>query len=245
MTQLTRNLYYSDHVPAARTTIPMAEVRSGFVFAPRYNRSARSDASTFQTCARQFAARVNLSHVFRFDNDGDNDANHTADSTNTRARRSEIIEALDRCSPKLDVVAYFGHGSGTGLTSAGFRAPNVEQFATAISRNAKSRIVVVLYACNAGRVGGFGQELYRLLMSKGTSATVFGHENVGHATRNPYVRRFPGGDLLIQPNSRLWPRWRRGLRESDLWIRFPFMEPHQLRDELQGGANRFSNANRQ
>ncbi len=222
-----------------RTTLLRHQIRNGFVFSPQYNArrsdgSMKSDASSvFIPNAREFADYYGFSSpVLIFDNDSNNDG--VADGNQLRLRRTEIIDAIDNITGTINVIAYFGHGSSTGLLSAGFRtSAQRELFAEAIARKSDGRVVVVLYACRSGSVGGFARELWVDLNNHGVRSTVFGHETSGPATKNPYKRRYPGGAWVIEPNSRLWSTWIDALNNSDLWIRYPFLEPHALATELE------------
>ncbi len=222
-----------------RTTLSRHQVRNGFVFSPQYNArrsdgSMKSDASSvFIPRAREFADFYGFSSpVLFFDNDSNNDG--VSDGNHLRLRRTEIIDAIDNITGTINVVAYFGHGSSTGLLSAGFRSSaHREMFAEAIARKSQGRVVVILYACRSGSVGGFARELWVDLQNHGVRSTIFGHETSGPATKNPYKRKYPGGAWVIEPNSRLWPTWIDALNNSDLWIRYPFLEPHALATELE------------
>jgi hypothetical protein len=236
-----RNDYYIpySYVGLERTTLLRHQIRNGFVFSTQYNSRRsngrmKSDASSvFIPKAREFSDYFEFSSpVLVFDNDSDNDG--VSDGDNLRLRRREIIDAIDNISGTLNVIAYFGHGSSTGLLSAGFRSSaHRELFAEAIARKSNDRVVVILYACRSGSVGGFARELWTDLLNHGVRSTIFGHETSGHATKNPYKRRYPGGAWVVEPGSRLWPTWIDALNNSNLWIRYPFLEPHALRTELE------------
>jgi hypothetical protein len=222
-----------------RTTLSRHQIRNGFVFSPQHNArrsngSMKSDASTvFIPKAREFANYYGFSSpVLIFDNDSNNDG--VADDGQLGLRRTEIIDAIDNITGTINVIAYFGHGSNTGLLSAGFRTPaQRDLFAEAIARKSDGKVVVILYACRSGSVGGFARELWIDLNNHGVRSTVFGHETSGPATSNPYKRRYPGGAWVIEPNSRLWQTWIDALNNSDLWIRYPFLESQELARELE------------
>lgn len=222
-------------VPRETTTLRPSQVHKGFVFAPRYRSPLRAaDASTFQSRARTFCLRYGLPEPILFDNDGDNDSDHMGDSESLATRRAEIVAALDAGPRPLDVVAYFGHGARRGLSSAGFLGPTgLRQFAEAVARNANQRLVVVLNACQCGYPGAFAEQLYDELFHRGIRATIFAHHTSGHTTNNPYKRRYPGGDYLVEPNDPYFRQWRTKLWESDLWVRYPFMEPDELYRVIQ------------
>ena len=226
---LSRAVHF-EYIPRETTTILPSQVRNGFVFAPRYHSKKKpGDANTFQSRARQFCRYYGLRQPFIFDNDGNNDSDHYDDQFDLAARRGSIIEAVDSGSRPLDVVAYFGHGGRRGLISAGFLGERgLREFANALVRNANRRLVVILYACRTGHPGSFADQLCGALIARGVHATVFAHETSGHTTNNPSKRRYPGGDYVIEPGSIYYSEWLRRLWETDLWLRYPFMEPNEI-----------------
>lgn len=141
----------------------------------------------------------------------------------------------------LDVVAYFGHGIRTELTSAGFRlgrdTNDVVSLAKAISATCKHDVRVVLYACDAGQLPkSFAWGLANALNSFG--GRVYGHQNTRHAFCNPHVTVFETGGIgryLVEQGSPYWSGWARQLRaaaghetEHTLWATFPFMTEDEL-----------------
>ena len=247
MTRHTRYIDYSYTTSIARTTISRTQVRDGFVFAPRYNQlnsagNERSDASgMFIPKAREFVSFFGFSNPpLFFDNDADGDGiGDRSDQIRTLGgRRREIISTIEAIENPINVVAYFGHGHDARLLSAGFRNDNHrEALADAIASKSQGvgLVVVILYACHSGsRVdGGFAKELWADLLNRGIRSTIFGHETRGRTHSNPNKRRYPGGSYIIEPNSRLWNEWGKALIDSDLWMRFAFMEPHMIERELE------------
>ena len=229
MTEGPRRIAYS-YAPAATTTL--ASVSSGFVFAPRYNSAGKSDGSYFTDKARRFCAHHGLRAPLIFDNDGNDDTDHRADDANPRNRRAEILTGLAAAPSGLQVVAYFGHGGPNGLLSAGIRRPQLAAFADAIASKAARRMVIVLNACSCGVPGGFAEQLRHAMTARGINATVFAHQTSGDAVANPYKRRFPAGGFLVEPSGEDFRTWGAQLRGTDLWMRYPFMEPHALHDAL-------------
>ena len=246
MTRHTRYIDYT-YTPRSQTTISRIQVQDGFVFAPRYNQlnssgGEKSDASgMFIPKAQEFVSYFGFSNPpLLFDNDADNDGigDRSDEISTLGGRRREILSSIEAIENPINVVAYFGHGYDSSLLSAGFRNDNHrESLADAIASKAQGvgSIVVILYACHSGsRVdGGFARELYEDLLSRGVRSTIFGHETRGRAHSNPNKRRYPGGSYVIDPNSRLWNVWSRALVDSDLWMRFPFMEPYMIERELE------------
>ena len=130
-----------EYIPTERTTISPNQIQNGFVFAPRYNqRNAsggmkRDASSVFMPRAREFSEFYRFdTPVLYFDNDSNNDG--VSDSGHTGLRRSEIIQAIDDIAGSINVVAYFGHGLGDRLPSAGFRPTQRHLLAQAIARKA-------------------------------------------------------------------------------------------------------------
>ena len=230
MNEVTSRMVRYEIIPRERTTIAASQIDKGFAFAPMYRSRIRlGDANTFQSRARMFCQYYGLHQPMFFNNDGDNDAEHFADNQGLAARRAAIITALDESPKPIDVVAYFGHGFRRGLSSAGFFGETgVQEFANVLARNANRRLVVILNACSSGAPGGFANQLCGALLVRGIHATVFAHQVSGHATNNPTKRRYPGGEYLVEPGSRYYLAWRRKLWESDLWLRYPFMESDEL-----------------
>jgi hypothetical protein len=164
--------------------------------------------------------------------------NHLSDKKCREAILHEILTAEGgsdtEASGMLDVFAYFGHGTQTSLPSAGFGETNISELASTISTKANNGITVLLYACSAGALHGFGEKLTRALSAKG--AMVYSHAKEGHTFSNPFVRRFPGGHYVVGPQDKLWDRWVAALEDAGqkpeknnrLWAEFPFMSDGQL-----------------
>lgn len=241
---MSRNASYIgySYAPRATTTLQRNQVRDGFVFAPRHDQQNLHDASgMFIPKAQEFVSYFGFSNPpLLFDNDANNDGvGDRSDQLGTLGgRRREIITTIEAIENPINVVAYFGHGYDSRLLSAGFRNDNHrETFADAIANKSRGvgLVVVILYACRSGAFvdGGFARELYGDLLRRGVRSTIFGHETSGPAHSNPNKRRYPGGSYVIEPNSRLWNVWGRALNDSDLWMRYPFMEPHVIERELE------------
>lgn len=159
----------------------------------------------------------------------------------------------------LRCLAIFSHGWPRGC-QVGFDLTSVKTLATVLARKAQrgSKLVVALYCCSTasffrsifgrtaiGGDGGFADALRDALCQAGcTDCAVYGHDTVGHATENPYVRVFEGlgspvgghgGAWIVAPRSDLWRRWRVLLanpRRSDLRLRFPFESVAEIHDEV-------------
>ena len=215
------------------------------VFAPLHNTPGKSDATgAFQPEAHRFARlhgdRVSI-HLF-----------------NPRepmpVRRDHVLQTIERLRPgSLDAIVLFCHGWRDGV-QAGFRLANIPSLVSALAPKAAAELRVILYACDSGRDGdqerdddrhpgpggdgGFADQLRDKLLAAGANATVYAHTTEGHCTWNPHLRVFPpdtvgGGHWVIEPQSALWPAWRRAMRETDLPLRVPFMSPAELDAELR------------
>lgn len=175
-------------------------------------------------------------------------------------RRAVCVQAFDTAYEPLDVVAFFCHGWRNGL-QAGFLRPNILVLARLLALHAKIDAHVLLYACETGRDadlqteddrepgpggdGGFADELRDACEALGRRITVMGHTTAGHCACNPYARYFApecggqGGHWFVEPESALWRKWARTLKDprSTLRFRFPMMTPAEIGAELGGGAS--------
>lgn len=215
----------------------------GLAFAPAINTPHKQDAAEFRREAlawvKQFEPPAPLILV---------------DNTAPRAlRRRRVLQRLQQ-QEQLDVLALFTHGTKRGLTSLGFDLTSIGDLAEEIAGLRVS--TVLLYACSAGADadadtdderepgpggdGGFADALREtLLMDHGHPVTIYGHSVVGHCAKCPYVRRFDaasgaGGVWVIEPDSELWPRWRRAMRETDLRFRWWRLSQDEIEAELRG-----------
>ncbi len=165
------------------------------------------------------------------------------------ARRKQVIEAL--AVRRYDFVAIFCHGYRTGL-QIGFGLPHVRELAAALTARKyvpnETPLHVALYACStgggggAGGDGGFADRLRDALCELGAvHCRVDAHDRAGHCTRLPYVRRFEGqgspvggtgGQWIVAPGSKLWPKWRKALATTDLRLRFPLLDVAQIHQAL-------------
>lgn len=158
------------------------------------NRPLRRDGDEFVREAQKFV-RLNGGRLFRF---GDGPIVQ---------RRTAVYASLHEAGkdPGLDTVGFFCHGTPGGI-QAGFSVETAEDLARHIPATVRA---VVLYACSAGAEGGFAQEL-----SMRCGADVIGHATRGHATRNPHLVLWQGGEgrpLGGSPGPlmpRAWREWR-------------------------------------
>jgi len=167
-------------------------------------------------------------------------------------RRKHVLESLSRlgAAGPIDLLACFCHGYQTGL-QVGFDNSSVRDLARALVHHGCSpRLRVALYACSSGGSrgeagdGGLADRLRDALCTAGcVDCVVDAHATVGHTTRNPYVRRFEGrgspvggmgGQWIVAPRSPLWQQWRAALASTDLRLRFPLLELHEVHRELLG-----------
>jgi hypothetical protein len=153
----------------------------------------------------------------------------------------------------VDSIAFFCHGWQQGI-QLGFRNQNVPGLAKAIFDCVSVSPTVALYCCSTGGDpktkatspgtgdGSFADLLRDKLCQIGLEQNrVTGHDRVGHATKLPYVKFFDGmgsavggagGFYPVAPGSKLWPKWRKALRETDLRFKFPFMQIDEIHAEL-------------
>lgn len=221
---------------------------------PAHNSKGKRDATgAFIPEARAWAELHNghldapaTTHVARFDN-------HAAP-----AKRRRDVEAILRGHRDLNAVGFFCHGLTRSLQT-GHALAHVESLADALTACTRPGAVVALYACDAadtprkdapGGDGGFADALRDALVLRDAAhwrgGWVDAHVTTGHATRNPYVRRFSctlavpsevplgivGGEWLVTPGGPLWRSWARALRETDLRLRFPLMQRVDIAEEL-------------
>lgn len=203
-------------------------------FAPMYNTGTKKDATgAFQPEMMEFCALFDPSAP-----------PHLVDNHGTKsAMRARILGHIQYASPTI--CAFFGHGWRTGI-QFGFGIANVKELAKALAYGCTS-VRVVLYACSTGDGagpggdGGFADALRDALCVAGAPfCQVDAHDRPGHATRNPYVRRFmgqgsnvggTGGQWIVAPGSALWGRWKAALA-GDLRLRFPMMDVGEIHAEL-------------
>ena len=142
----------------------------------------------------------------------------------------------------LKSVALFCHGTTRtlqwygamrSLTSSRTLAEQISCVA-----DVKLPLFVAVYACSAGSPGGWVEKLARSFDDLGMRVCVYGHETVGHTTRNPYVRVYDaleghrvhgGAQWLIAPNSPLWSAWKLWLNEGTNRFRLMHDEPDTIR----------------
>lgn len=177
-------------------------------------------------------------------------------------RRAEVDRIIGRRGhtpdTRVDAVGIFCHGLTRSLQT-GHVIGNVDRLANALTNATKPGAKVVLYACSAadtpvkngpGGDDGFADRLRDALIHRAPSHWYFGHVDAhvtaGHATTNPYVRRFTcniavpsetvlgivGGEWIVPPGSKWWKAWDAALH-GDLRFRFPFMSIAEIRAELE------------
>ena len=185
-----------------------------------------------------------------------------ADKAHAIAARCVATEAAIRAAGKIDGVALFCHGWKTGL-QLGHSVATAKNLATAIADAVDSDApMVALYACACG--GGKNDERWRpgdehetgdggvadavrdALCTIGvTHCRVDAHATVGHATGNPFVRRFygdgsvtggRGGAWLVNPdNGAAFGTWSRALKRTTMRLRFPTLSRNAIHEELRLG----------
>jgi hypothetical protein len=216
---------------------------NALVFVPRDNAPGKKDVT--RAFAPEAAAFLSLHRVpparrIVFDN-----------SRDYLGRAKQVLDTLARVEPgSLETLAFFCHGWRDGLQVGVHKA--LGTFADAVARRCVIDATIIFYACSAGRDGdndkiddtkpglgddgGFADALRDALVARGMRPKIIAHTTDGHATRNPYVRIFDAsttksGRWLVEPKSKLWPKWVAALR-GDLRFRFPFMLDEDVREEL-------------
>jgi hypothetical protein len=203
-------------------------------FCPRHNTSGLHDATgAFQPEAQKFAL-LHGGDVVIVDN-------HT-----TKTKMREIVLAEIRLR-KPTTIAFFCHGWKSGV-QFGFGFQHVDSLAACIAQSCPyDSPIVPLYACSTGDGPGVGGDLGfadalrdALCRAGATWCQVFAHTTAGHATENPYVRRFSGsgspsggigGSWIVTPKSDRWSRWVKSLK-GDLRLRYPLMSDAEIHEEL-------------
>lgn len=170
-------------------------------------------------------------------------------------RREPVLRAISKAVVPWQTVAFFCHGYKDGF-QAGFAKADLPVLSQTLAKSAAIDAYVLLYACDAGRNaddariddtqpgpggdGGFADLLRDALEALGRRVTVLGHTTAGHCTINPHARRFApgtggqGGQWYVEPQSPVWGRWVRQLREptSTLRFRYPRMTSAAIAEEL-------------
>jgi hypothetical protein len=204
-------------------------------FAPLYNSENKKDATgAFQPEAELFLKfhSSDLTNPILIDN-----------KQSKKKMMSDVVSNIDKYQPEM--LAFFCHGWKTGI-QFGFNLKNLVEIVKVFPTNNIAPIVCI-YGCltadgdGPGGDGGFADTLRDTFCQNGfRHVQVDAHVTAGHATRNPFVRRFEGkgspvggvgGYYLVQPKSKLWKAWQKGLTGS-LRFRFPFMSVETIHTEL-------------
>jgi hypothetical protein len=211
---------------------------NGFIFASGVNEPGKNDADgSFRPGAQTFRKIHDVPQsIFYFD--------HNDSSKKTRQKILDKLWTAPCEDPDgFDFIAYFGHGTKTSLSSAGFKDKHAQDLAAAIIGTSKHEVKVILYACSAGYLPtSFASELSKALNS--TAATVIGHQIGGHSWANPHYTVFEHGSpgrYLVPKSSPYWSGWERAINDGNkfmksrtLWARFPFMSEDEIDFEVAG-----------
>lgn len=230
---------------------------NALIFAPQYNTKGRRDATgAFLPEAAAFAKTLGGAAIVT------NIDNGPAPAVAAYRQVLDKIDSFRRDSggKELDMLALFCHGWSRGI-QFGFNLSSVEALAGHLEKVASARLAVVFYSCLAGSGpkdavggdGGFADRFRDALCRAGlTDCQVDAHTTAGHTTRNPYVRRFEGrgspvggvgGYYLVEPGSKLWPKWRAALKSDNslpgtyampLRFAFPRFSVGRLHELLDG-----------
>lgn len=215
------------------------------ILAPAHNTGDKRDATgAFQPEAKAFRiAHREETSVKLFDN-----------SKVMATRFAEVMAWIGNCDPgSVDTLVTFCHGFKSGL-QIGATVANAPRFAGALALAFGPRPRIVMYSCDAARdadndrsddvepgpggEGGYADRLRDELVKRGVMVTIYAHATAGHATWNPWVRRFDpddlaGGRWIIRPHSSQWSAWKRALR-GPLRFRFPYLTQEEIERELDG-----------
>lgn len=158
-------------------------------------------------------------------------------------RFAKVVDVLMPHRAAGGRVAIFCHGWANGLQLVPM--VRIRDLAHILAEHRAP--VVTLYACSTadgpatGGDGGFADRLRDALCAAGAVACrVDAHATAGHATRNPYVRRFEGmgvatggvgGQWIVTPKSALWGPWARALK-GDLRWEFPLLSVAEIHARL-------------
>lgn len=172
--------------------------------------------------------------------------------TRQKTRALLVREAI-LARPRITAVALFCHGLsnriqlGLSLRAVDDTYGPADLAGWIAERSTWGNVVTtILYACSTGKNGdgGFADELRDGLCGEGdTYCRVDAHTTAGRADANPFVSRFDGlgspvggtgGQWLVAPGSKLWPKWCTALKSTDLWARFPFMSVEEIHAEVLG-----------
>lgn len=207
--------------------------------APMHNTGNKKDATgAFIPEAKTF----NAFHAKNFDTFGP----VLIDNKKSKAQmRADVVSAIGKYQPEM--LAIFCHGWKTGI-QFGFNLKNVEELVAAFPANNIAPLVCI-YGCLTadgdapGGDGGFADALRDKLCYLGfRHCQVDAHVTAGHATRNPFVRRFEGkgspdggvgGYYLVQPKSKPWKAWQKALK-TDYRFQFPFKAVEDIHGDLGG-----------
>jgi hypothetical protein len=168
------------------------------------------------------------------------------DVARPRAQRNERVLTVLAHESLLDCVAFFCHGLRSGL-QVGPDNASVLELAHALRNAGTPTLRVALYACSAGEGpgpggdGGFADRLRDALCAAGLrDCRVDAHSTAGHATQNPYVRRFEGGGSpvggtggtwIVGPSSPLWKPWVRALK-GEMRLCYPLLSVAEVHHQL-------------
>lgn len=174
-------------------------------------------------------------------------------------RRAEVLRKIERERDFFNTVAFFCHGWQDGI-QLGFNRKNVRELARALFEYGAlndNDMVVALYCCSTGEdpqdkpleaVGtgdnSFADKLRDALCEQGEiNCRIVAHSTAGHTTQNPHVLYMDGmgsnlggvgGYAPVGPKSKLWVKWKKALRTTDLRFRFPYMTVAEIHAELEG-----------
>ena len=217
-------------------------------FAPKYNKPGKKDATgAFQPEMTRFSNHWKLNGATVSSYIIDNNKRKTA-------MMNDVMDIIskDNAMMPLTSIVFFCHGLSTRI-QFGISIYNAYKFAKLLADlKVTSYVDIVCYSCSVakdvdpttddtviemGGDGGFCDVLRDELCRAGLIWNmVVGHCTVGHASKNPFGRLFPGGgfpdgqyggSFIITPKSPLWGKWVAALR-TDFRFQYPYLSPPEI-----------------
>lgn len=178
-------------------------------------------------------------------------------------RRAQVLRWMEHEKGEFDSVVFFCHGWQDGIqlgftrkTVGGLVKAISDNISAWDNLEGGEGPLIALYCCSTGEDpqddpleaagtgdDSFADKLRDALCADGwVHCRVVAHTTAGHTTQNPNVLFMDGMDCAdggvggyppVSPKSKLWPKWKKALRTTDLRFRFPFMSPAEIHAELE------------
>lgn len=209
---------------------------NSLIFCPDADFPGEGDSREFNLQARNLK-NAHGGTIVNFDNE----------TSDMNARASTVLNALrSQPSGSVDWLATVCHGWGRGIQPGfdlrgGIKGVKPVVLAAEIARIAKPNVqfILPLYSCSTAEdpINGFAAVLSTELAKNGVNSVLFGHTEVAHCTRCPFVKRFESGksEWVVDPNGPLWSKWVTKMHDlrGNLPLRFPFMTKEALVAEIK------------